>query len=111
MFGLGSAQDETAQDLMYNADLRRVVLPPCAAEAVIDSWRKSMRMPSSVFAVTGKSFALLVVAGSIVMLSGQRNADGPTSHLVTSPTAQAAVQFVNPGLAFSLSEVDRYRLM
>ena len=63
---------------------------------------KSMRNPSSVFAVTGKSLALLVIAGSVAMVSGQRRPDGPTSRLVTSPLAQAAVQYVNPGLAFSV---------
>jgi OmcA/MtrC family decaheme c-type cytochrome len=61
-----------------------------------------MRNPSSVFAVTGKSLALLVIAGSIAMVSGQRRPEGPTSRLVTSPLAQAAVQYVNPGLAFSV---------
>lgn len=61
-----------------------------------------MRIPSSVFAVTGKSLALLLVAGSIVMLSGQKNPNGPTNRLVNSPVAQAAVEYVNPGLVFSV---------
>jgi OmcA/MtrC family decaheme c-type cytochrome len=60
-----------------------------------------MRIPSTVFAVTGKSLALLVVAGSIVMLSGQKSS-GPGNHLVKSSAAQAAVEYVNPGLAFSV---------
>jgi OmcA/MtrC family decaheme c-type cytochrome len=60
-----------------------------------------MRIPTSVFAVTGKSFALLVVAGSIAMLSGQRT-NGSGNHLVNSSTAQAAVEYVNPGLAFNV---------
>jgi OmcA/MtrC family decaheme c-type cytochrome len=59
-----------------------------------------MRIPNSVFAVTGKSLALLVVAGSIVMLSGQKNAI--TNHLVSSSSPQAAVEYVNPGLAFTV---------
>ena len=61
-----------------------------------------MRVPSSVFAVTGKALVLLVVAGSIVMVNGQRGPNGPTSRLLTSSVAKAAVQFVNPGLAFSV---------
>jgi OmcA/MtrC family decaheme c-type cytochrome len=61
-----------------------------------------MRIPSSVFAVTGKSLALLVVAGSIVMLSGQKTGSGPTNQLVTSSSPQATVEYVNPGLVFSV---------
>jgi OmcA/MtrC family decaheme c-type cytochrome len=59
-----------------------------------------MRIPNSVFAVTGKSLALLVLAGSIVMLSGQKN--GPSNHLVRSSSPQAAVEYVNPGLNFTV---------
>jgi OmcA/MtrC family decaheme c-type cytochrome len=61
-----------------------------------------MRIRSSVFAVAGKSVALLVVAGSIVMLSGQKSQNGPTNRVVRSSVAQAAVEYVNPGLAFSV---------
>jgi OmcA/MtrC family decaheme c-type cytochrome len=62
-----------------------------------------MRNPSSVLAVTGKAVALLVVAGSIVILSGQRAANKPAiSHAVTSSAAQATVEYVNPGLVFSV---------
>jgi OmcA/MtrC family decaheme c-type cytochrome len=67
-----------------------------------------MRIPSSVFAATGKTLALLVVAGSIVMLSGQKGIvrpNGPHDNTYLSPeaaTAQAAVQYVNPGLVFSV---------
>ena len=59
-----------------------------------------MRFSSSILAVIGKSFALLVVAGSIVMLSGQKN--GPANHLVRASAAQATVEYVNPGLSFSV---------
>ena len=60
-----------------------------------------MRIPSSVFAMAGKASALLIVAGSIVMLSGQR--PGPHNQLIhANAAAQAAVEYVNPGLAFSV---------
>ena len=58
-----------------------------------------MRIPSSVFAVTGKALVLLVVAGSIVMLSGQKT---PNSHLANSSSSQATVEYVNPGLVFTV---------
>jgi len=61
-----------------------------------------MRIPSSVFAMTAKSLGLLLVAGTIGVLSGQNSPNGPTSRLVNASAAQAAVQYVNPGLAFSV---------
>jgi OmcA/MtrC family decaheme c-type cytochrome len=62
-----------------------------------------MRIPSSVFAVTGKALVLLVVAGSIVIVSGQRNATKPTNpHDNASLAPQATVEYVNPGLNFSV---------
>src|ERR1039458_3539142 len=62
-----------------------------------------MRKPSSVLAVTGKAVVLLVVAGSIVILSGQRATTKPTKPIaVTSSSAQATVEYVNPGLVFSV---------
>jgi OmcA/MtrC family decaheme c-type cytochrome len=66
-----------------------------------------MRIPSSVFAAAGKTLALLVVAGSIVMLSGQKSAEKrvpnhDNTYLAPDATAQAAVQYVNPGLVFSV---------
>ena len=62
-----------------------------------------MRIPSSVFAVTGKALALLVIAGSIVMLSGQRTASkliAPGNKALLAP--EAMVQYVNLGLNFSV---------
>ena len=62
-----------------------------------------MRIPSSVFAATGKTLALLVVAGSIVMISGQRTVNKditPRSKAYFAP--EATVQYVNPGLNFSV---------
>jgi OmcA/MtrC family decaheme c-type cytochrome len=61
-----------------------------------------MRIPSSVFATTGKSLALLLVAGCVGILSGQNSASTPASRLVNASAAQAAVEYVNPGLAFSV---------
>jgi OmcA/MtrC family decaheme c-type cytochrome len=62
-----------------------------------------MRIPSSVFAVTGKALVLLVVAGSIVIVSGQFTANkAPGSHGKASLAPRASVQFVNPGLNFSV---------
>jgi hypothetical protein len=75
---------------------------PAEGSFDLDFLEKSMRSPSSVFVVTGKSLALLVVAGSIVMLSGQKSANGPAGRLVHSSAAQAAVEYVNPGLVFSV---------
>src|ERR1039457_2887744 len=62
-----------------------------------------MRKPSSVLAVTGKAVVLLVVAGSIVILSGQRVANRPYNPRDKASFApQATVEFVNPGLSFSV---------
>jgi len=62
-----------------------------------------MRIPTSVFAVTGKALVLLVVAGSIVILSGQRAGNKPTNLRDKASFApQATVQYVNPGLNFSV---------
>src|ERR1017187_2737216 len=62
---------------------------------------KSMRIPSSVFAAGRKILGLLLVAGSIVMVSGQRSASfSPRDRAAYAP--QAAVQYVNPGLFFSI---------
>jgi OmcA/MtrC family decaheme c-type cytochrome len=62
-----------------------------------------MRIPSSVFAVSGKALVLVMVAGSIVLLSGQKSNDrqiATRSNLAVAP--QAAVQYVNPGLNFTV---------
>src|ERR1035441_9415628 len=62
---------------------------------------KSMRNPSSVFAAGRKILGLLLVAGSIVMVSGQRSVNfSPRDRAAFAP--QAAVQYVNPGLFFSI---------
>ena len=60
-----------------------------------------MRIPSSVFAAGRKILGLLLVAGSIVMVSGQKRASySPRDMASVAP--QAAVQYVNPGLFFSI---------
>jgi len=62
---------------------------------------KNMRIPSSVFAAGRKIVGLLLVAGSIVMVSGQkRSSYSPRD--IASVAPQAAVQYVNPGLFFSI---------
>src|ERR1039458_5389928 len=62
---------------------------------------KSMRNPSSVFAAGRKILVLLLVAGSIVMVSGQKSTSySPRDRAAFAP--QAAVQYVNPGLFFSI---------
>src|SRR5580693_210868 len=62
-----------------------------------------MRIPHSVFAVAGKAVVLVVVAGSIVMLSGQKSIDRQlTTHDKAYFASQATVQYVNPGLNFSV---------
>ena len=62
-----------------------------------------MRIPSSVFAAACKTLALLVIAGSIVMLSGQRTASSRfTPHDKAYFAPEAMVQYVNPGLNFSV---------
>jgi OmcA/MtrC family decaheme c-type cytochrome len=62
---------------------------------------KSMRVSHrSSFAASRKLLALLLAAGSIVILNGQRN---PTLlERSRAPLAQAAVQFVNPGLVLTI---------
>jgi OmcA/MtrC family decaheme c-type cytochrome len=60
-----------------------------------------MRIPSSVFAAGRKILVLLLVAGSIVMVSGQKSTSySPRDRAAFAP--QAAVQYVNPGLFFSI---------
>jgi OmcA/MtrC family decaheme c-type cytochrome len=60
-----------------------------------------MRIPSSVFAAGRKILGLLLVAGSIAMVSGQRSSNfSPRDRAAYAP--QAAVQYVNPGLFFSI---------
>jgi OmcA/MtrC family decaheme c-type cytochrome len=60
-----------------------------------------MRNPSSVLAAGRKILGLLLVAGSIVMVSGQKRASySPRDMASVAP--QAAVQYVNPGLFFSI---------
>ena len=60
-----------------------------------------MRIPTSVFAAGRKILCLLLVAGSIVMVSGQkRSSFSPRD--IASVASQAAVQYVNPGLFFSI---------
>ena len=60
-----------------------------------------MRIPSSVFAAGRKILGLLLVAGSIAMVSGQRSSNfSPRDRAAYAP--QAAVQYVNPGLFFSV---------
>jgi len=60
-----------------------------------------MRIPTSVFAAGRKILGLLLVAGSIVMVSGQkRSTFSPRDMAAFAP--QAAVQYVNPGLFFSI---------
>jgi len=62
-----------------------------------------MRIPSSVFAAACKTLGLLLVAGSIVMISGQRNPKaGLTPRDAAYYAPDAAVQYVNPGLAFTI---------
>src|ERR1039458_8017034 len=62
---------------------------------------KSMRIPSSVFVAGCKILGLLLVAGSIAMVSGQRSSNfSPRDRAAYAP--QAAVQYVNPGLFFSV---------
>jgi OmcA/MtrC family decaheme c-type cytochrome len=62
-----------------------------------------MRIPSSVFAVAGKALVLVVVAGSIVMLSGQKIVNRQlTPHDKAFFAPQATVEYVNPGLNFSV---------
>jgi OmcA/MtrC family decaheme c-type cytochrome len=60
-----------------------------------------MRIPSSVFAAGRKILGLLLVAGSIAMVSGQRSISfSPRERAAYAPAA--AVQFVNPGLNFTI---------
>ena len=62
-----------------------------------------MRNPHSVFAVTGKILGLVVVCGSIVLLSGQKLVTRQlTTHDKASFAPQATVEYVNPGLSFSV---------
>src|ERR1035437_8596933 len=60
-----------------------------------------MRIPSSVFAAARKTLVLLLVAGSIVMVSGQRRA-ALSPHDRASYAPAAAIQYVNPGLNFTI---------
>ena len=60
-----------------------------------------MRMPSSVFAVGRYTLALLVVAGSVVMVNGQRKSPF-TIHDKAYYAPQATVEYVNPGLVFTI---------
>src|ERR1035441_9574079 len=62
---------------------------------------KSMRIPSSVFAAGRKILGLLLVAGSIMMVSGQRRSSYSPRD-IASVAPQAAVQYVNPGLFFNI---------
>jgi len=60
-----------------------------------------MRTPSSVFAAGRKILGLLLVAGSIAMVSGQRSVNfSPREKAAYAPAA--AVQYVNPGLKFTI---------
>ena len=43
-----------------------------------------------------------MVAGSTMLLNGQRSLIGPVSRLVNSSVARAAVEYVNPGLTFTV---------
>src|SRR5689334_12724990 len=62
---------------------------------------KSMRKPTSVLAAGRKILGLLLVAGSIFLVSGQRSFNfSPREKAAYAPAA--AVQFVNPGLNFSI---------
>ena len=101
----GECSEEHAQFFQHPRRLREGCLPRVWRWAVRFGplLENSMRIPSSVFAVAGKTLALLVVAGSIIILSGQKSADkklGP--HVNTLLASQAAVQYVNPGLTFSV---------
>jgi OmcA/MtrC family decaheme c-type cytochrome len=68
-----------------------------------------MRIPSSVFAVRRYALVLLVVAASAFLLSGQ-DQDRATrglqnrfdAHDVAAYATQAMIQYVNPGLVFSV---------
>ncbi len=60
-----------------------------------------MRIRGSAFRTGRKILGLLLVAGSIVMVSGQRSASySPRDRAANAPVA--SVQFVNPGLFFSI---------
>ena len=60
-----------------------------------------MRIPNSGFAAGRKILGLLLIAGSIVMVSGQRKTSYAPGN-IASVAPQAAVQYVNPGLFFSI---------
>ena len=60
-----------------------------------------MRIPHSVLAAGRRVIGLLIVAGSIVLLSGQKSASySPQNRAAYA--SQAAVQYVNPGLFFNI---------
>src|ERR1035438_4472854 len=60
-----------------------------------------MRIRGSAFVAGRKILGLLLVAGSLVMVSGQRSVTySPRDRAAFAPAA--AVQFVNPGLFFSI---------
>src|ERR1017187_3988397 len=60
-----------------------------------------MRTPSSVFAVGRYALALVVVAASVLMVSGQ-NKTTFDAHDKAAYATQAMIQYVNPGLVFSV---------
>jgi OmcA/MtrC family decaheme c-type cytochrome len=62
---------------------------------------KNMRIPSSVFAAKRYALVLTLIAGSVVLLNGQRKA-AFTVHDKAYYAPQAIVQYVNPGLVFSV---------
>jgi len=60
-----------------------------------------MRIPSSVFAVRRYTLGLVVVAASVLMASGQ-NKTTFGAHELAAYATQAMIQYVNPGLVFSV---------
>jgi len=60
-----------------------------------------MRIPSSVFAAGRYALGLVVVAASALMVSGQNRATFD-AHEKAAYTPEAMVQYVNPGLVFSV---------
>src|SRR5271157_1563898 len=64
-------------------------------------WEKHMRIRGSAFGAGRKIVGLLFVAGSLVMVSGQRSVTySPRDRAALAPAA--SVQYVNPGLFFSI---------
>ena len=75
------------------------LLPVSSAEVsfLFRFWEKSMRIPSSVFAVAGKALVLLIVAGSIVIVSGQK---ATNTHGTAAVTPQSRGSICEPRLGF-----------